>query len=943
MGAPHPRRGQFWRELLKLRATHRWGSFSWLSLSTLLQSGNDRIARFDASIVNSRRMRWVEAQRDRKIDPHARVELRDATTMVVLGDPGEMDASQYVLVRDLMATEPDVLLLMSDIVYPAGNVNAWRDAVYLPYLGLPASAWTEACAKWRAAFDPGEVSDPKVPAWQVFATPGNHDWYDGLTGFMFNACGAEPLPAVTFSTAGLSFAQRTTRRLWQNPAVPDRDMLQPLRVAAAQRWKPAKAPGPMPWQPGPYFALDLGRAGPSAALRIVCVDTGIDGSIDVGQALWLQDVLDGDVPKVVVTGKPLVTGNAVHDMPIDGGPVPRPEGRPSQEPPPATLRALIADGERVIATLAGDIHNSQRIVLAGDAEPSQGPGGSTRCVVRLDAAAFERASAFAIPPVQIVAGGGGAYLSETHTTTLEPGGGLPLDGGGHIPRNPIAPGLHTRYPSRAQSVALLATRAGRIAGTAAALLGLLVLGAAVALAHLAHRAAARTPSTGPSDPDARTAVPSDVCVSGACLDQVYVLLAPVAVLALAAGSALLVTAVRRWWRSATDRSGLAQRPPAWQWVAGLVLAALAAGLLRLGHDVPFGDAGPVFGGVAVALAAPLLPVIIPLVQSFPALGRLLPLRAIAVAAVGLGAAAITEVEISLATLLPLLIAAVLLFLAIGRLVELLVRLNDRWATDGRHPYLRAFIALLSLWPLGLIVLAILALPQGREAEWQNVKEPATIIVLVEVLVLFLAVFALAAATVWRARATAPRWVLPAALLPALGCGAAAALAAAALSAELGLVVLLAVAGALFGAALAIALVLWLSMATPSTSLVDRALQARDRRKRRPPHADDRGEPEPPAGVDRDRHLFRTMVVAGMPGISEIATASQPPFHKSFLRVRIETDHARTAAVVFESYGVDDERAAGVTGEVALAEAGCCGSYLTDTLRIELPPAYPASR
>ena len=31
----------------------------------------------------------------------------------------------------------DTALLMSDVVYPAGDVNQWADAVYLPYFGLP--------------------------------------------------------------------------------------------------------------------------------------------------------------------------------------------------------------------------------------------------------------------------------------------------------------------------------------------------------------------------------------------------------------------------------------------------------------------------------------------------------------------------------------------------------------------------------------------------------------------------------------------------------------------------------------------------------------------------------------------------------------------------------------------------------------------------------------
>ena len=49
-----------------------------------------------------------------------------------------------------------------------------------------------------------------------------------------------------------------------------------------------------------------------------------------------------------------------------------------------------------------------------------------------------------------------------------------------------------------------------------------------------------------------------------------------------------------------------------------------------------------------------------------------------------------------------------------------------------------------------------------------------------------------------------------------------------------------------------------------------------------------------------------MTVAGVPGISEIAEATKPPFHKSFLTVEAQTDDTRTTAVVFRIFGVDDE-------------------------------------
>jgi hypothetical protein len=50
-----------------------------------------------------------------------------------------------------------------------------------------------------------------------------------------------------------------------------------------------------------------------------------------------------------------------------------------------------------------------------------------------------------------------------------------------------------------------------------------------------------------------------------------------------------------------------------------------------------------------------------------------------------------------------------------------------------------------------------------------------------------------------------------------------------------------------------------------------------------------------------------MAVAAVPGISEIAEGPKPPFHKSFLTVEAVTEKNATTAVVFRTFGVDDER------------------------------------
>jgi hypothetical protein len=58
------------------------------------------------------------------------------------------------------------MVLLSDVVYAAGDVNQYLEKFYKPY---------------------GGYLNP------IYAIPGNHDWYDGLDGFMFHFCGAEPL------------------------------------------------------------------------------------------------------------------------------------------------------------------------------------------------------------------------------------------------------------------------------------------------------------------------------------------------------------------------------------------------------------------------------------------------------------------------------------------------------------------------------------------------------------------------------------------------------------------------------------------------------------------------------------------------------------------------------------------------------------------------------
>jgi hypothetical protein len=92
------------------------------------------------------------------LDPQSR-----RFSFLVIGDPGEGDASQHVLrdqylLRD-RADEMRFLLLSSDIVYPSGAMSDYERKFYLPFKGMTKP---------------------------IYALPGNHDWHDELEGFTAN-------------------------------------------------------------------------------------------------------------------------------------------------------------------------------------------------------------------------------------------------------------------------------------------------------------------------------------------------------------------------------------------------------------------------------------------------------------------------------------------------------------------------------------------------------------------------------------------------------------------------------------------------------------------------------------------------------------------------------------------------------------------------------------
>lgn len=320
-------------------------SLSWLRPATLWQSRNDIIARsrlFGGDPTPGTRAVWIKQARARALATGASEDFTFAlggpehVSLLVLGDPGEGDDSQYAVVPSLLSQADgiDAAIICSDVIYPTGDIGDYRDKFYRPYRDLHAP---------------------------ILALPGNHDWYDGLHGFMYHLCGLE-IP--TKPPPGRSVGALLRRILWRtSPGTTPLD-LEHMRRARA-------APDQLldPPQPAPYFCFD---AGP---LRFVAIDTGILGTIDAEQGQWLARVSRADPrPKVLLTGKPPYVDGVSKPGGIDGG--------------TTTVDDIVRDpAANYVAAIGGDIHNYQRY-------PIKLPDGRT---------------------IQyIVSGGGGAFMHATH-------------------------------------------------------------------------------------------------------------------------------------------------------------------------------------------------------------------------------------------------------------------------------------------------------------------------------------------------------------------------------------------------------------------------------------------------------------------------------------------------------------------------------------------------
>lgn len=312
--------------------------FSWLDPVPLWQSRNQVLGQLLGDPTNDERRSWMEVQREAgKLSPDLILKEYaglEEVSFVMIGDPGEGDASQFALVPPLLARGGDThfMVICSDVIYPAGDSDDYEDKFYRPYEGYPAP---------------------------IYALPGNHDWYDGLAGFMFHLCNAET--AAPKAANSSSWKERLRWRLWRKPRPVD-----PEALARREAWRSAREQRSS--QRSPYFAIETGP------LLIVGIDTGMGGSIDREQGQWLRRISrEIDKPKLLLTGKPIYVDGEYHPGVIEGG---------------GTVDEIVrAPEHNYVAAIGGDTHNYQRYP------------------VRLaDGRKIE----------YIVSGGGGAYMSATH-------------------------------------------------------------------------------------------------------------------------------------------------------------------------------------------------------------------------------------------------------------------------------------------------------------------------------------------------------------------------------------------------------------------------------------------------------------------------------------------------------------------------------------------------
>jgi len=244
-------------------------------------------------------------------------------SFLVIGDPGEGDASQYSLVSRYLelGRRDDVkfLVVSSDVIYPAGSMHDYEANFYLPFQGF---------------------------AKPIYAIPGNHDWYDALEGFNANFLEPEAARAAIEARveADLGLTSTNKRRI---------DKL--MAEAARLRRQYGVHVGT---QRAPFFELQ------SKDFALLAIDTGVLRTVDEKQMAWIERALGRSQGKftMAIVGHPRFAGG--RDLP----PTAEDHDVSDSSGNFAALYRLLASRNVRIA-MAGDTHDFEyyREKIAGDA------------------------------------------------------------------------------------------------------------------------------------------------------------------------------------------------------------------------------------------------------------------------------------------------------------------------------------------------------------------------------------------------------------------------------------------------------------------------------------------------------------------------------------------------------------------------------------------------
>ncbi|MBS1976429.1 MAG: metallophosphoesterase [Bacteroidetes bacterium] len=180
-------------------------------------------------------------------------------SFVIIGDPGEGDASQLVLKDQILdvTNRPEVkfVVISSDVVYPTGALRDYEKKFWMPFKG---------------------VHKP------VYAIPGNHDWYDALEGFV--ATFYEPQAA----REAMMDRVRSEMHVTATTQVAIDDM-----VKKSAFWREAYGV-PTGFQKAPYFQISTDD------FAFISLETGVVRQIDSLQHRWLVNVLEASKGKFVM-------------------------------------------------------------------------------------------------------------------------------------------------------------------------------------------------------------------------------------------------------------------------------------------------------------------------------------------------------------------------------------------------------------------------------------------------------------------------------------------------------------------------------------------------------------------------------------------------------------------------------------------------------------------